>query len=501
MSGLDYGALVRGAAAELVLLAAALAVLGIDHGALREAGLRVRWWVNGLVAALGCAAAAAAMWLFGAEIEAGAVQRVWAVDALTLWVKGVLLGLTLLTVGLSVRATQTRQVGEYLALVLLAAVGMLVLAGAEDLLLVFVALELTSLTLYVLVGFEKERPAAVEAALKYFLFGSVAAAFALYGMSLLYGLTGTIRLREMAVVLGTEPVGLTLGTALVMVLVGLGFKVAAAPFHLWAPDAYEAAPTPSAALVASGSKVASFFVLAKLLMVGWPQGTGSAVPGHWVSGWAVVLAGLSVVSLLWGNLAALVQGNARRLLAYSAVAHAGYAMLGVMANSRIGLASLLYYVATYACSAVGAFGVVSVVEAHRRGAARLEDFAGLSRHAPEVAICLMIYLLSLAGIPPLAGFFGKFYVFVAALESGRPLGLLWLVAAAILLSTVSLYYYLQVLKQAWVRAPEEVGSQRWHVPWEVRLTLWVTAGAVLVLGLFPSLVLRSLDKALTSSGF
>lgn len=501
MSGLAYGAVVRGALAELVVLGAALAVLGADLMALREAGRRVRWVVGGLVAAVGCIAAGVTLWLFdGPGAGAGAATG-WAGDAVTAWVKGVVLILTLLTVGLSVVGARTEHVGEYLAMVLLGTVGMLVLAGAEDLLLVFLGLELTSLTLYVLVGFEKERPAAVEAALKYFLFGSVAAAFTLFGMSLLFGLTGTVQLRSMAQALGEGPGGVAVWVALVMVLVGLGFKVAAAPFHLWAPDAYEAAPTPSAALVASGSKVASFYALAKLLMVGWPDGAGGAVPGQWVTGWGTVLAGLSVASMVWGNVAALVQGNVRRLLAYSAVAHAGYALLAVLANSRIGLSSLLYFVATYGLSAVGAFGVVSLVEAQRRGSVRLEDFAGLSRRSPEAAVCLAVFLLSLAGIPPLAGFFGKFYVFVAALESGTRLGLLWLVMVAILLSTVSLYYYLQVLKQAWVRSPKEDAVDRWRLPWEVRLTLWVTTAGVVGLGLFPSVVLGGLERALQASGF
>ncbi|MEJ5237294.1 NADH-quinone oxidoreductase subunit N [Limisphaera sp. VF-2] len=501
MSGLSYGALIQGALAELVVLGAALAVLGADLVALREAGRRVRWLVGGLVAAAGCVAAGISLWLFGgSEAGAGAVTG-WAGDALTAWVKGVVLILTLLTVGLSVAGARTEHVGEYLAMVLLGAVGMLVLAGAEDLLLVFLGLELTSLTLYVLVGFEKERPAAVEAALKYFLFGSVAAAFTLFGMSLLYGLTGTVQLRSMGEALGGTSNAAAVWVALVMVLVGLGFKVAAAPFHLWAPDAYEAAPTPSAALVASGSKVASFYALAKLLMVGWPEGGGGAVPGQWVAGWGTVLAALSVVSMVWGNVAALVQGNVRRLLAYSAVAHAGYALLAVMANTRMGLASLLYFVATYGLSAVGAFGVVSLVESQRRGSVRLEDFAGLSRRSPEVAVCLAVYLLSLAGIPPLAGFFGKFYVFVAALGSGVRLGLLWLVAVAILLSTVSLYYYLQVLKQAWVRPPGDGPMERWRLPWEVRVSLWATTAGVVGLGVFPSVVLRGLERALQASGF
>ncbi|GIX50303.1 MAG: NADH-quinone oxidoreductase subunit N [Limisphaera sp.] len=499
MAGVTYAELLRAAAPELVLLAAALLVLAADLVALRGVSARVRWLVTGLLSWVGCGAAAAVL-VSGAGEEPGRTAILgFATDGLAVWVKGVVLVLSALTVGLAMAATRTRHVGEYLALILLGTVGLMLLAGASDLLMVFLALELSSLVLYVLTGFEKQRPEAAEAALKYFLVGSVAAGFTLYGMSLVYGVAGTTQLQALAHDAVGAMAGVTLWAGLVLMLGGLAFKVAAAPFHLWAPDAYEAAPAPSAALIASGSKVAAFAVLARVLMTGLPQGSGSAAIGSWAPGWTTLLAGFSVLSLLWGNLAALVQTNVRRLLAYSAVAHAGYGLLGLIAHERAGLAALLYFAATYGLSAVGAFGVVAVVEAHSGGRARLSDFAGLSRRAPGVAVCLMVFLLSLAGIPPLAGFFGKFYLFLAALGAGQPLGLLWLVVLAVALSTVSLYYYLVVLKEAWVKpAPADTEAESWRLPWQVQLTLWAAALGVLLLGLFPSMVLRSLESALAS---
>jgi len=278
--------------------------------------------------------------------------------------------------------------------------------------------------------------------------------------------------------------------AIVMTVIGFGFKVAAAPFHLWAPDAYQGAPTPSAAFIASGSKIASFFLFSKILMLGFEGMEGSGAWRHFATGWAPALASVAALSIILGNLAAIVQSSVKRLLAYSAIAHAGYALLAVTANSAQGFVSLLYYVVTYGLTVLGAFGVVYVVE-QATGESRLTDFAGLSRRAPLVSFCMLVFMLSLAGIPPLAGFFGKFYVFTAAVGSGRNLGLLWLVILAIGMSAVSLYYYLQVLKQIYVAdVPEGVAPVR--TPWLSQATLAVLALAVLILGCAPQLLLSRL---------
>ena len=290
---------------------------------------------------------------------------------------------------------------------------------------------------------------------------------------------------------------------MVMVVVGFGFKVAAVPFHLWAPDTYQGAPLPSAAFIASGSKVASFFILAKVMMVGFAGAEGNGAWRHFAQGWAPILAVVAALSMVLGNLAAIAQSSVRRLLAYSAIAHAGYMLVGLLANQRTdGMASVLYYVLTYALTTVGAFAVVAVVS-ERAGEDNLSCFAGLSKREPLVALCMMIFLLSLAGIPPLAGFFGKFYLFKSALFTGgaaaRPLGLLWLVILALAMSAVSLYYYLQVLKQIYVaEAPAEAPAIR--TGFATKVLLVVLALSVVGLGCAPGLLIGRLLAAMALPG-
>jgi NADH-quinone oxidoreductase subunit N len=323
------------------------------------------------------------------------------------------------------------------------------------------------------------------------------AAFLLFGLSSIYGLTGELSLPRIAAKLnGARPDPLLL-VAILMVVAGFGFKVAAVPFHLWAPDAYQGAPVPSAALIASGSKVASFFILAKVMMVGLGGTEGSGDWRAFAHGWVPVLALLAALSVVIGNLAAIGQRSVRRLLAYSAVAHAGYLLAGVLANQHAdGMAAVLFYVTTYALTAVGAFAVVAVVEERSRDDG-LAAFAGLSRREPLLSFCLMIFLLSLAGIPPLAGFFGKFFLFKAALftKGPHPLGLLWLVILALAMSAVSLYYYLQVLKQVFVAEPAE-GAPAIRAQPASKIMLVALACSIVVLGCFPNLLVGPLLAAI-----
>jgi NADH-quinone oxidoreductase subunit N len=276
-----------------------------------------------------------------------------------------------------------------------------------------------------------------------------------------------------------------------MIVTGFGFKVAAVPFHLWAPDTYQGAPAPTAAFIASGSKVASFFILAKLLVAGFTPSAGGAAWRNFNDGWVPLLAIVAALSVVIGNLAAIAQSSVRRLLAYSAVAHAGYALIGIIALGKNGIASLIYYVVTYAFTILGAFGVVAVVEEKSQDE-RFGAFAGLGKRAPLLSFCMMIFMLSLAGIPPLAGFFGKFYLFAAALSGWQDLALLWLVILAIAMSAVSLYYYLQVLKQIYV-IPGETSALR--ASWPAQLSILLLAASVVVLGIAPRLLL---DKVLPS---
>jgi NADH-quinone oxidoreductase subunit N len=363
--------------------------------------------------------------------------------------------------------------------------------GSENLLVIFISLELLSLSLYILTGFDKSSARSSEAALKYFLFGGMSAAFLLFGFSLLYGVSNSISLPRIADAIQTGHAGNPhlnplVAIAIVTTAIGFGFKVAAFPFHFWAPDVYQGAPAPSAAFIASASKVASFFIFFQVMAIGFAGAEGSARWLHFVPGWAAVLAIVAALSMALGNLVAIVQSRVRRLLAYSAIAHAGYMLLALVAHTQQSLAALLYYVVTYALATLGAFGVVAAV-VRRTGNSRLSDFDGLSRREPVLSACMFVFLLSLAGIPPLAGFFGKFYLFVSVLDADP--SLLWLVVLAIAMSAVSLYYYLRVLKQVYVAdGPADASAIR--VGLVTRLTLWVVAGLVILLGCAPGLLLR-----------
>jgi len=504
VTGVGYSDLLAALAPETALVLAAVAVLFVDMGLMRSAPLRQRFLTACAVAGLGCLVTLGILASSGAHLRF--LDGVLVVDSLTQWVKVFLVVLTLFTAGISAQAEFTEHVGEYFALVLLATVGMMFLVSTEEILMIFVSLELTSLSLYVLAALDKRTRHASEAALKYFLFGSVAAAFTLFGLSLVYGLSGATNLTGIAAGLRAHRSDPLLAVAVVMVIMGFGFKVAVVPFHLWAPDAYEGAPVPAAALIASGSKVASFFVLAKIAVLGFAGVEGSGAWGQLRAGWLPVLAVLAVGSMVLGNLTAIAQGHLRRLLAYSAIAHAGYVLLGLMAmgypsQRSAALAAVLYYVATYGLTTVGAFGVASVIE-RVLGNGRIDALAGLSRRSPLLALCLMVFLLSLAGIPPLAGFFGKFGLFTAAMGADPAgLGLLWLVGIAIAMSTVSLYYYLRVLKQAYVVAGDEEAS-RIVVPWTDRLVLIAAAVGVFLLGALPELLLGPLARAIAGgNGF
>jgi len=396
--------------------------------------------------------------------------------------------LAALAVALLPSPARLRHPAEFVAILLCATTGFTLMAAANQLLIVFLAVELASLSLYVLAGFDKTRPESAEAALKYYLFGGMAAAFLLFGFSLLYGLTGSLDLDMIAAQLSMRGPSPLLLVALGMVLVAFGFKAAAAPFHLWAPDVYQGAPAPAAALIASASKLAGLVVFTRLLWPGLGSAVGTIAHVPITVGWAPVVALIAAASLLLGNIGALAQTNVRRLLAYSAIAHAGAMLLGVIAAGRLGPGPLFYYAATYGLAAVGAFGVLSVLEA-TGPAQKLTDLAGLYKRSPLLAGCLAIFVLSLAGIPPLAGFFGKFAVFAAVLRLGGlggPVG--WLAIAAIALSAVGLYYYLLILKQALVATPAE-DAPAVKIPLPAALALLTAAALLVVLGVLPSLVL------------
>jgi NADH-quinone oxidoreductase subunit N len=482
----NYLELLKLALPETIVVVTALIVLAVDVVTMRELELRFRFIIAGMIACVGCFGAIA--WMLISHTHANAFGGMLVIDPTTQFVKIALLALTIFTILLSIDSDFTDHVGEYLALILLGAVGMMFLVSAEDILMIFIALELTSLSLYILTAFNKRDIKSAEASLKYFLFGGMSAAFTLFGLSLIYGLSGTTNLPEIAAALAGKGLDPLLVVAIVMVVIGFGFKIAAVPFHLWAPDAYQGAPTPSAAFIASGSKVASFFIFAKVMSVGFAgqQIEGSGAWHGYVAGWVPVVAVVAALSMVLGNLVAIVQSSVRRLIAYSAIAHAGYMLLAILSHNEQGLKALIYYAVTYGLTTIGAFGVVAVVE-RGTGGEKLSDFAGLSRRAPLVSFCMLIFMLSLAGIPPLAGFFGKFYVFTAVVNADAPdLGLLWLVILAVAMSAVSLYYYLQVLKKIYVSEPAGKAIKTTVL---TRIVLVVLAILVILLGCLPNLLI------------
>jgi len=483
MNPVDYLQILRLAAPETIVTVTMLAVLAVDLTVLRGRSLTMRFRFGAMLSVLGCAIAG--IYAFGRQDHFDLLNGILLMDPQTDFVKVAILALSIFTILISTGGKFTDHVGEYLSLILLGTVGLMFLVSAGDLLMIFVSLELASLTLYILTAFNKRNVRSSEAALKYFLFGGTSAAFLLFGFSLLYGVAGSTNLNEIAHNLAGKSLDPLLLVALVMTIIGFGFKVAAVPFHLWAPDAYEGAPTPSAAFIGAGSKVASFFVLARILSIGFAGSPGSAVWHGYASGWMPVIAVISALSMVLGNLTAIVQSSVKRLLAYSAIAHAGYMLLGVLSNTIPGQNALMFYVITYGLTVIGAFGVVTVIEEATGGDA-LKNFAGLSRRAPLLALCLLVFLLSLGGIPPLAGFVGKFFLFSAAVGADEThLGLLWLVILAVAMSAVSFYYYLRVLKQAYVEdAPDGAPA--------IRVPVITLAALVVVLGCAPGLLTRYL---------
>jgi len=481
----DYAGLFHALRPEIHLVVGALLVLGFDLAWARHrpANRHHVALVLGTIALLMACYEAATLPVSG-RVFGGAFHY----DQLALVTRVGVIGLAALALALLPRSAKLRHPAEFTAILLLGTTGFTLMAAANNLLVVFLALELASLSLYILAGFDKTSPQSAEAALKYFLFGGMSAAFLLFGFSLLYGMTGSINLGYIANQIAVQGQPPLLIVALVMILAAFGFKAAAAPFHLWAPDAYQGAPAPAAALIASASKLAGLVLFTRLLWPGLGAAAGTVAHTPVTVGWAPVVAMIAGASLLIGNIGALAQTNVRRLLAYSAIAHAGALLLGVIAAGRIGPGPLFYYAATYGLATVGAFGVIAALESSGRVQA-LTDLAGLSKRSPFLAGCLALFVLSLAGIPPLAGFFGKFAVFASVLKLGGlqgPAG--WLAILAIALSAVALYYYLLILKQALV-APPAADAAPVKAPLPARISLLVAAALIVLFGLWPSLLL------------
>ena len=500
---ISYTELLHAVLPEVIVVLTSILVIAIDLLALRRSSIKTRFTTASLVGAAGCAVAIADLIL--APQHANVLNGIFVVLPSTQFVQIALLVLSTFTLLLTADSEFTTHVGEFVLLILLATVGMMFLVATADLLVIFISLELLSLSLYILAAFDKRSARSSEAALKYFLFGGMSAAFLLYGFSLFYGLANSTSLLDLAwAIHGPSPL---LAIAIITTTVGFGFKIAAAPFHFWAPDVYEAAPTPAAAFIASSSKVASFFVFFEIVtLVGLAGTSSSAAWMHFTHGWVSVLALVAALSMILGNLVAIRQTGLRRLVAYSAIAHAGYMLLPFvasagyirlvpLANTDQSGTALLYYVITYALGTIGIFAIIGVVEKHT-GSDHLSSFDGLSRRAPVLSAGLFIFLLSLAGIPPLSGFFAKFYIFLATLAATPSVkDLLWLVILAIAMSTVSLYYYLKVLKRVYVTVPTP-DAPPIRTPFLTQLVVVVLAAAIVLLGCFPHLLLRWIQQAI-----
>jgi NADH-quinone oxidoreductase subunit N len=367
----------------------------------------------------------------------------------------------------------SRWAAEFHALVIWCTLGHMLLASTGELFTIFLALQLTSLPLIVLIGFAKKDGRSGEASLKYLLLVLVSTAVLLYGITLIYGSLGTSTIAEVGELLaGREDIPAALALGLVLLVTGFGFKITAVPFHYWVPDVYTGAPTPVTAFLSVGSKFAGFALALRIII------TGLHVPLDW----PLIFGVLAVSSMTLGNLAAIPQTDIKRMLAYSGIAQAGYLLIGVAALTQSGISSLLFYMVSYAFANLAAFTAV-IIFAESAGSTRIEDYAGLSRRAPLTALALAISLLSLAGMPLMGGFMAKFYVFASAVETG----LLWVVTIGVLNSVVSLYYYLRVVWQVYVA---EGPAEKITVKPRAALVLSVCTLGVLALGIFPEPVMR-----------
>jgi NADH-quinone oxidoreductase subunit N len=402
-------------------------------------------------------------------------------DELAIFSKRLFLLATVLGVlgSLALRApTFASRATEYYMLMLGSLLGMLVLASARELILIFVAFELMSIPLYVMAGFRKGEEESVEAALKFFLIGTVSSAFIAYGLSFVYGISKTTDLSGVAAALQDGHPLLLLG--MILTLGGLGFKIAAFPFHMWVPDTYEAASTPFVAWLSVAPKAAGFVVMFRLYL----EGVGDPVLI-----WVPAAAGLAAITIIAGNLMAIPQQNVKRLLAYSGIAHIGYMLVGFAAVSADGVAMMLFYLVAYLFGNMGAFFVVEAV-AQSDGSEAISAYRGLAQRSPVLALCMLLFLLSLGGIPFVAGFWAKLYVFWAAAERG----MYWLVLVGAILTVVALFYYLLVAKRMYIDAPE----RRQPVPVSpfLAFSILVCAAGVVGLGVYPKpLVLAALRAA------
>jgi NADH-quinone oxidoreductase subunit N len=428
----------------------------------------------GLLALLGSVGAIGATW-FMAQSPGLAFWNMVQVDGFSVFfhVLVIAIAAAVILTSYEYMAVQQIRAGEYYALILFGVAGMALMSSAIELVLIFIALEISSISSYVLIGFRRRDASSAESSLKYFLLGSFATAFFLYGVALMFGATGSTNIDLISRTLQRGPIPLLAFVAVAFMFVGLGFKVAAAPFHVWTPDVYEGAPAPIVGFMSTAPKAAAFAVLLRVIFV-------INVPGRlwliWVS---------AALSMTLGNVSALVQNNVKRLLAYSSIAHAGYLLVAFAAAPGLGTSAAMFYTAAYAAMNVGAFAVVSHFANAGERYVTLEDYEGLGRSSPLLAATLTIFLLSLIGIPMTGGFFAKFYVFSAAIKAN----LIWLTIIGVLNSGVGAYYYLRIIVMMYMRESRKPAPVT-PVPFALRVALAACVAATIYLGIFPNRVLQ-----------
>ncbi|MDA8082539.1 MAG: NADH-quinone oxidoreductase subunit N [Nitrospiraceae bacterium] len=396
-------------------------------------------------------------------------------DGYSIFFKLIFLMNLILTVLISVKYLSVERVnfGEYYSLILFSTLGMMVMASAGDLIVLYLGLELMALSTYILAGFLRYDMKSNEAALKYFLLGAFASAFLLYGTALVYGMTGTTDLKEIAgyIALNGLAQNPMLILAMIFVAVAFSFKIAAVPFHMWAPDAYEGAPTSITAYMSVGPKAAGFAVIGRVFLVAF---------GGMKVEWSAVLIPIAILTMGLGNIVAISQTNIKRMLAYSSIAHAGYALLGIIAGTPDGLASVMVYMLVYAFMNIGAFAVIIMLRSGDFKGDSLSDYEGLAKTHPLAAGLMLVFMFSLTGIPPTAGFMGKFYLFMSAIQAGYT----WVVLIAVIFSAISAYFYLRVVMLMYMKEPKETVALSSSPA--IGLALAVALVGVLAIGVVPS---------------
>ena len=466
---------------ELVLTAGALLVLVADVLLPKPARGGLAW-----VAILALGATLASLVPF-AHTHVEVAHGLIAVDQFALFFKVIFLVAAIMTVLMSTRYLEIEgaPAGEYYFLILCATLGMMVMAGGIDLVTILIGLETMAVSFYILAGFIKPNQRSNEAAVKYFLLGAFSLGILLYGMSLMYGLSGTTNLRPMALALVGQERDPRLVLAVILVVAGIGFKIAAVPFHMWAPDVYEGAPTPVTAFISVGSKAASFAMLIRIFLEGLPSMSAD---------WRLLFEVLAIITMTVGNIAAVTQTNIKRILAYSSIAHAGYLLIGIVAGTSRGVTAMMIYLFIYSFMQIGAFAIVVMLHRLDVVGDELKDFSGLASRHPFAAFAMLLFMLSLGGIPPTAGFMGKLWLFGAAIESGY----VWLAVIGVLNSAISLYYYIRIVVFMYLKK-DTMGSEPTANP-ALTLALGLAVVATIALGVYPRLLFELADASARTLG-